>query len=132
MPSNENPGLSNYADELMEATKAGKIEWKTVNPTTFVWETASPGARVSLQRVERVVPVTTLGPNGRPSITPRRDVFFLFQVFDLTRIPTNAPIVTADSSADAQLNQKFTALFDLIKSGISEKILEFLQSILPK
>ncbi len=132
MPSSEQGDLAAYIDELIAATKLGKISWKVVNPTTFVWETPVPkSARISLQRVERIVAVQIPAALGRPpSLQQRREVNYLFQVFDLAQ--SALPILNLDSSSEPQLNERFDALFNIVKTGVSEKTMEFLKSILPR
>jgi hypothetical protein len=122
MPSSEHEDLVPYLNELGAATKLGKINWKAVNPTTFVWETEVPtNARVSLQRVERLVSVGGI---------QRKIVNYLFQVIDLKQ--PAIPILSVETAGNQPLIQKFEELFELVKSGISEKTLAFLRSILPK
>jgi len=128
MPSSEYEGLAAYVDELAAATKLGKIIWKAVNPTTFVWETWDPKhARINLQRVERVV---DLKVGGKETGLRRREVSLLFQVVDLDQ--PSEPILKLESADDSLLNEKLSALFDLVKTGITEKTMDFLRSILPK
>lgn len=125
MPNEKYETLATYIDELIGATQQGKIEWKSVNPTTFIWETSVPrNAKVSLQRVERLVNIKF----GSRTVQ-QKTTTYLFQVVDLNQpIP---PILIVDTADDQQLNEKLAALFELAKTGISEKTLNFLKSILP-
>jgi len=126
MPSVKHEALADYIDELVKATEQGKIDWNAVNPTTFVWETTAPrNARVSLQRVERTVSVRVGSVN-----IPQKAISYLFQVVDLKQ-PT-PPILIVDTAEDNSLKEKLAALFNLMKTGISDKTLEFLKSILPQ
>jgi hypothetical protein len=138
MPNSESEGLQAYISDLVAATKAGKVNWKSVNPTTFVWETGSPkNARVSLQRVDRVVQVALpiggqiiIGGRATPQqrVTQQTQTSYVFQAFDGAS-PT--AILNIDSSSDPELNKSLTDLFELVKTGISQKTLDFLKSILP-
>ncbi|MBI3477398.1 MAG: hypothetical protein HY010_16825 [Acidobacteria bacterium] len=120
--SDETSGLRAYVDELIAATNAGKINWKTVNPSTFVWEPGAPkNARVSLQRVDRTTPTGNV---------TRREIFYLFQAFDSME-PNTSPVVSVESRKDGELQLRFATLFELIKTGLSQKNLDFLRSILP-
>lgn len=133
MASVESEGLQKYLDEVIAATSAGKIPWKSVNPTTFVWETGN--AKVSLQRVERItqVSIPPVQLPGRPPLQQRMaqvaSVSYVFQAFDMGR--PNVPILNLESSMDKALDQKLQDLFDLVKTGVSQKTLDFLRSILP-
>ena len=131
MQQNERTALLAYIADLSNATAVGKISWRSVNPTTFVWEAPSPqNARLSLQRVERVVAVSTAMVGGRPVPQQKKQTFYLIQAFDQPGSAT--PIMNVDSSDDIELNQRLSELFELIKTGVSEKTLEFLRSMLPK
>lgn len=126
MPSTEHEGLATYIDELVAATKEGKISWTAVNPTTFVWETSVPkNAKVSLQRIERSMFVPFQGKTKF-----QRRTTYLFTVVDLDKPST--PILSVEGIADATIDEKLGALFDLVKSGITEKTMKFLKSILPE
>jgi hypothetical protein len=127
MPNAESDELQAYISDLTALTNAGKINWRSVNPTTFVWDAGAPrNARVSLQRLDRLVALPPMP--GRPP-SQRKETSYLFQVFDLN-IP-NAPILNVESSSDAQLNDKLTHLFEFAKTGVTQRTLEFLRSILP-
>lgn len=134
MPQSEHKGLSTYIDDVYEATLAGRIAWKAVNPTTFVWETATPKpAKLSLQRVDRIVNTgATVISQGRRVPQQRKETIYLFQVFDLTEAGAATPILNIGGADEADLNQRLQKLFDLVKTGVSERSLEFLRSILPK
>lgn len=131
MEQNERQKMLAYIDDLMKATSDGRVIWKAVNPTTFVWESSTPpNAKLNFQRVERVVGSVPAVVGGRQVMQQRKQNSYFFQAFDLAE-PSTA-ILSVDSSDDSELNQKFNALFELIKTGISEKSLEFLRRILPK
>jgi hypothetical protein len=129
MQQNDRVAFIGYIDDMLKSTSAGKIVWKSVNPTTFVWETI--GAKLSFQRVERLIAMPVTQQIGRPPIQqpPRKQISYLFQAYDLAQI---TPIVNVDSTGEPELNQKFDMLFELIQTGISERSLDFLKSILPK
>jgi hypothetical protein len=134
----ESEGLETYLSDLMTATKAGKVNWKAVNPTTYVWETGAPrNARLNLQRIDRMVPVSVVGGQvivgGRPQpqqrIVQQPQTSYVFQAFDMAT--PNLPILNLESSSDPELNKRLTELFELVKSGVSQKTLDFLKSLLP-
>src|SRR5579862_6452357 len=81
-------GLQGYVSDLAVATKAGKVNWKEVNPTTFVWETGPPrNARVSIQRVDRTVQVSVPTPPGivigrSVRVASQSQTSYLFQAFE--------------------------------------------------
>lgn len=136
MASAESEGLYTYLNEVIGATNAGKIPWKIVNPTTFVWETTTPrSAKVSLQKLERInqVPVPPQIIPGRPPQPPRMNqvhvVSYVFQAFDLNS--PNVPILNIESSNDPAVNEQLKNLFELVKTGVSQKTLDFLKSMLP-
>ncbi|HTZ72384.1 MAG TPA: hypothetical protein VMB47_00555 [Candidatus Aquilonibacter sp.] len=137
MPNAETQGLQGYISELVAATRDGKIAWKAVNPTTFIWESGQPPARISLQRVERMaqVAVPATAVPGRPMQPPRvvqmPQASYIFQAWDMSS-PNAAPVLNLDSPYGTELNQPLNELFDLVKSGVSQKTLDFLKSILPK
>jgi hypothetical protein len=129
MTSSESEGLQAYISDLITATNAGKVNWRTVNPTTFIWETGPPrNARVSLQRVDRVVQVAVSQAVGPPRMAQQFQSSYVFQAFD-GRTPT--PVLSVDTSGDPELTKRITELFELVKSSVSRKTLDFLRSILP-
>ncbi|MGA3035549.1 MAG: hypothetical protein ABSD70_19875 [Terracidiphilus sp.] len=134
MSNSESEALQAYVSDLIAATKSGKVNWKPVNPTTFVWETGAPrNARVILQRVDRVMQVPVPGTQivagrAQPRFVQQNQTSFVFQAFDGV-LPT--PALNLDSANDPELTKHLTDLFETVKTGISEKTLEFLRSILP-
>lgn len=130
--NNNRQQLLAYVDEVIAATSAGAILWKAVNPTTFVWETSTPrNARLSFQRVERVTGTVNVMVGGRPRPQQQKLTYYLFQGFDLSG-PSATPVVNIESAEDGDLNRRFGTLFELIKTGLSERSLKFLRDILPK
>lgn len=126
MPDNEREALLAYVDEVISATSAGKIKWREVNPTTFVWEIVEPKrARVLLQRLERQTGKIILS-GGKQK--PETFLAYNFQVIDAT----GSAVVNLTSSEDDHLSEKLDRLFQLIRKGMSDKILEFLRGTLPK
>lgn len=120
-----------YVDQLITATVSGTMMWRVVNPTTFLWSTSSPQqARITLQRVDRKVPGTAV-VNGRSVNVLKQDRQFVFQAFD-NFAPNSSPVVSWDSGEDVDLNTRLAALFEAIGTAITQKSLDFLQSILPK
>jgi hypothetical protein len=130
MPTNaESLALQTYISEVIIATRDGKINWKAVNPTTFVWETGLPqSARIILQRVERFVtyPLPRIG-TAPQQMGQKKELVHIFQAFDL-----KSSVLTLDSSVETQFNDLLSALFDLVQTRLSEKTLDFLKSTLPK
>ena len=127
MPSPESGEFRTYLDELIEATRAGSVEWKPVNPTTYVWEApGATGARLSIQRIDRTQPVTEDG-----HIKLRRVSSYLFQAFEMLG-PAVKQRLSIESDEEPDLNPKFETLYEIAKTGLSRKGLDFLRKILPK
>ena len=45
MPESEIDAMVAYVDDLLKATSEGKIEWTSVNATTFSWNRTTPPSR---------------------------------------------------------------------------------------
>src|ERR1700722_14560247 len=136
MTNTETQGMQGYISELIGATRDGKIALKAVNPTTFIWESGQPPARISLQRVERMAQVVVPGAAiaGRPQpprVVQMPQASYIFQAWDLSS-PNLPPVLNLDSPHGTELNQPLNELFELVKSGVSQKTLDFLKSILPQ
>jgi hypothetical protein len=128
MPNPENQELMVYIDQLIEATRMGTMQWKGVNPTTYLWEKLEQraGARISLQRVERNVARRV----SSGAIQTVSAVNYIFQVFEVNG-PQSIQRLSVDSADDPELTQKLNDLFVVIKSGVSRIGLDFLKDILP-
>ncbi len=128
MNETEIDGLVAYVDELLKATLEGKIEWISVNSTTFMWNrTTAPLARLELQRVIQIDQVTRV-VNGVNVPTPERKNVQILTVYDLSR---NGMNVTISGAQDPRINEKLGSIFDSISGGIEGKKLDFLKSTLP-
>jgi hypothetical protein len=130
MPKPEMVLFLEYIDGLIAATRSGAMDWIRINPTTFIWDTATPTpARLSLQLVEsRGGKVMRGGQVIRTTVR-----HFMFQAFDLTMMQT-APErqrLAVNGADEPEANEKLQMLYDAISAGISQKGLEFLKSILP-
>ncbi len=128
MSETEIDGLVAYVDELLKATLESKIEWTSVNSTTFMWNrTTAPLARLELQRVIQIDQVTKV-VNGVNVPTPERKNMHILTVYDLSR---NGMNVTISGAQDPRINEKLGSIFDSISGGIEGKRLNFLKSTLP-
>jgi hypothetical protein len=128
MSETEIDTLVAYVDNLLKATSEGKIEWTSVNPTTFMWNrTTPPLARLELQRVIQIDQVMKV-INGVNVPTPERQNMQILTVNDLSR---NGMTVTINGAQDPRINEKLGSIFDSISGGIEGKKLDFLKSTLP-
>jgi hypothetical protein len=128
MSETEIDGLVAYVDELLKATLEGKIEWTSVNATTFMWNrTTAPLARLELQRVIQIDQVMKV-VNGVNTPTPERKNMQILTVYDLSR---NGMNVTINGAQDPRINEKLGSIFDSISGGIVGKKMDFLKSTLP-
>jgi len=128
MPEQESQELQSYLDGLISATREGSVQWTSVNPTTFIWQTQN--ARLTLQRVEKATPIMVTG--GR--ITQQRKVSYVFQAHELVKQQPSGAIAlqqrfSIEGSENEQLNHKLAELFDAIRSGIFRKGLDFLKQL---
>ncbi|MGO9323896.1 MAG: hypothetical protein ACLP07_04995 [Terracidiphilus sp.] len=128
MSETEIDALVAYVDDLLKATSEGKIEWTSINSTTFMWNrTTPPLARLELQRVIQIDQVTKV-VNGLNVPTPERRNMQVLTVNDLSR---NGMNVTINGAQDPRINEKLGSIFDSISGGIVGKKLDFLKSTLP-
>ncbi|MGA2909691.1 MAG: hypothetical protein ABSE36_18460 [Terracidiphilus sp.] len=128
MSETEIDGLVAYVDDLLKATSEGKIEWTSVNSTTFMWNrTTPPLARLELQRVIQIDQVTKV-VNGLNVPTPERRNMQILTVHDLSR---NGMNVTINGAQDPRINEKLGSIYDSISGGIVGKKMDFLKSTLP-
>lgn len=128
MSETEIDGLVAYVDDLLKATLEGKIEWTSVNPTTFMWNrTTPPLARLEVQRVIQIDQVMKV-VNGVNVPTPERRNMQILTVYDLSR---NGMNVTINGAQDPRINEKLGSIFDSISGGIIGKKMDFLKSTLP-
>jgi hypothetical protein len=128
MSETEIDGLVTYVDDLLKATSESKIEWTSVNSTTFMWNRATPPlARLELQRVIQIDQGTKV-VNGVNVPTPERHNMHILTVYDLSR---NGMNVTINGAQDPRINEKLGSIFDFISGGIEGKKLNFLKSTLP-
>jgi hypothetical protein len=123
MPS---PEIQEWVNLVIKSTDSGDIKWKILNPTSYAWEIPAPkNARVTLQRVERMV-ATQTAP-GR--ILQRKDVQYLLQVIDIGKQPS--PVVTLNGAEDPELNAQLEKLFGMVSSAATRENIDFLKSLLP-
>lgn len=124
--------LLQHINELISATRKGSISWTPVNPTTYVWERRSraiemPGARMTLQRIERPARLTP----GNPLLQAKNS-YVILQVHELPFLgPPDLKLSISGQNA-VELNQQLQALFELIGSGISERGLDFFKNLIPQ
>jgi hypothetical protein len=118
--------LDDYIDNLIALTEKGSVQWKAVNPTTFIWDRidARGGGRLSLQRLER---------NLRTAAGIVKRTSYILQASELSPLGASSqPRISIDSSDNPKTHAKLKSLFDLIAEGISRKDLEFLKNLLPR
>ena len=128
MNETEIDALVAYADDLLKATSEGKIEWTSVNSTTFMWNRSTPPlARLELQRVIQIDQGMKV-VNGVNVPTPERRNIQILTVYDLSR---NGMNVTINGAQDPRINGKLGSIFDFISGGIEGRRLDFLKSTLP-
>jgi hypothetical protein len=128
MSETEIDALVAYVDDLLKATLEGKIEWTSINSTTFMWNrTTPPLARLELQRVIQIDQGTKV-VNGVNVLTPERRNMQILTVNDLSR---NGMSVTINGAQDPRINEKLGSIFDSISGGIVGKKMDFLKSTLP-
>ena len=131
MANRESEEFATYIRRLLEATSAGDIPWKRVNPTTIVWDsksTADPTAsfiRASLQLVSRFDVESIL---TRTSKTGKKESY----VFTLTQLPNRESLLSIDDSTDPELQKVLGELYGVATSGLTRRGLDALASILPK
>lgn len=125
----ENEEFEKIIDGMILATRRGDFQWRSVNPSTYVWDgvsRAAAPARLTLQRVSQKSEYE-IGGLKMPSTT----TYFILQVSEIT--PQGVPEVRLNISGAGEeaLNTKLRELYKLILSGITEKGLQFLKDILP-
>jgi hypothetical protein len=119
--------LLGYLDQVITATSEGKFEWKSVNPTTYVWDSGNPShARLTLQKVA-----------GRNAVAGGRVLGtinnYLLQVGTVEAVSGGRAYVQKlklDGATDSETNEKLKELFRLVSSGISQKGINFLREVL--
>jgi hypothetical protein len=134
MPTPESQELQMRVDDLIGATRKGSLQWKAVNPTTYLWEKTDPavvgaGARMTLQRVEQNI--AQRAAPGRPPTVVRQS-FFILQVIEMKPGLGQLLRFAISGVDDHELNGKLQELFQLAASGFSQQGLEFLKSLIPK
>jgi hypothetical protein len=125
MPNPVENELTLYLRQLLEDTRAGKIEWSQVNPTTFVWkkELDSGVAQAIIQRVERTERQPP-SPMGRVVIkTVRR---YVFQVVD----KTGAQKVSLDSTIDRIYEPILAEILQVIEQKIAKNGVDYFKRML--
>jgi hypothetical protein len=128
MPGLDKGELKLYLDQLIEATKSGSIGWIAVNPTTFLWDTETPRARLTIQRLEHQE--VQQSPGKMPRFV--QVGYYILQAFELVG-PVSMPKlrISIDSSLDADLNSQLELLYDTISTAMSRQSLDFLKSVIP-
>lgn len=132
MPIPERAELERTVDELIAATRKGAFQWRPVNPSTYIWESpasaSAPGAKITLQRVERISARNTSA--GTITITSTRKPNLRLDVHEFPE-GIAAPVLklTVSGADDDPINVKLEELFQLISSGHSEEGLDFLKRL---
>jgi hypothetical protein len=114
----ETDELLAYLAQLIESTSKGSLNWAEANPTTYTWQSNTPGrvGKLAIQAVQR--------KNQYGS----KDWYFVFTVAEPT---TGVQKLAVDGGTDAEVNKKLQELFKAIASSITRKGLDFLKRILP-
>jgi hypothetical protein len=111
-------------DGLIAATRKGDFVWKSVNPTTYVWDgnnAAGVPARLSLQRVAQ----QTISGGGL-----KLAVLFVLQVGEIQPDGTFQQKLAINGASSDSLNARLGELYSLIISGFTDKGLAFFKSIM--
>jgi hypothetical protein len=129
-----------YLDELIEASRAGKIPWGQGNPTTFVWDVPNR-ARITLQQTSGVRggPQAIMRPR-RPGVVlppvqqrpPTPAVPFTSYVFQVQELATNVMRIHTQNEDTTSVGKKLAELYQNITTNLSRKNLDFLKSLVPK
>jgi hypothetical protein len=123
MPIPETDELKAYLDQLIEAARTGLMVWVEINPTTFVWDSKAPVGRLSLQRVERNQPTLEKGVAGI-----KKSRSYLLQAFEGLTVQR----LSLSSSNNPELNSKLETLYEVVKTELTRRDLDFLKSLLPR
>jgi hypothetical protein len=127
MPGLSDQELSNYLEELTQATRSDLIAWYRANPTTFVWNKREvPRAELALQQIMRkqlkVVNNTRVVSNA---------TYYILRVYGIDGDDRTLR-EEIDGSNSEILNEKMGLLFDFISHEKAQKDLEFLRGTLPQ
>lgn len=123
----ETEELLKIIDELIVATRKGDFQWRSVNPTTYVWDGTvdrNTPARLSLQRIAQKQALDIAGMK----IYPRN--YYIFQVSEISAQGTDLKL-NISGAGEELLNDKLDRLYMLIVSGVTEKGVQFLKRIVP-
>jgi hypothetical protein len=124
MQTVESDELFGYLDQIVNVTKAGKINWVQANPTTYMWNFSTPQAgRVIIQKISAAE--TFKNPNGTPGIRPV--VRFLLQAID----KTGGVKLALNGAENVAINQRLQSVFETIEATIAQRGIDFLKSIIP-
>ena len=130
MPTPEHGELQDYIGQLLEATRSGLIQWKAANPTTFTWDSpnspGTPRGRLALQRLER----TEVGLDQQNRAKVNKIPYYIFQAFELEG-SSYVQRININTSEDTTFHPLIEQLYELIRSGISRKALDFLKNVIP-
>jgi hypothetical protein len=127
MPMPQEVGeIISYLQRIIEATRTGTMQWSKPNPSTFVWASQNPAARIILQSIDR--------PAGR-QVTPQgiRNTIVKSYLLQALEGPQNNERIriTIDAADNPQLAEPLRTLYDTIQNSVTRAGLQFLDSILP-
>jgi len=110
-----------YLSDIAQKSRAGEIEWKRANPTTFIWESAgnqlagAPKTAVTLQKA--------IGVSGTPE--------YQLTVSEIINLAIRKTILTLSTSEKPFVRQPLNDLFhsveasfDIQAAGILKKLLK--------
>lgn len=125
-----NTVIRNWIEEVLHKTNSRTLIWRSINPTTYVWEVTSPKfGRIILQRIERIENIYRPQPSGPPRQSPVKKTNYILQVFDNPQ--GQNPVLNISGFEDADANSMLDTLFTTVNNIEMEENLKFLRSILP-
>jgi hypothetical protein len=115
--------LIQQIDELVVATREGRIQWGRANPTTYTWQpVSSPPVRTTLQRIETLKNVAT--PRGMQPQKVRSHVLQVEQ-------PVGSLVMT-DTRVDSDpVGAKLSELYQAASDALARKGLDILHALIP-
>lgn len=134
MSNPESDELHKIIDGIISATRKGDFQWRSVNPSTYVWDGFSrqgAAARLTLQRISSKVDMDFGG-------LKLGNVVNHHYILQVSEIPTQGLVqgtaenkLTVSGQGEKLLNAKLEELYMLILSGVNEKGIQFLKDIMP-
>lgn len=130
MPEGHEQELHAYFDQLVQATEAGVITWKEVNPTSYLWS-AGGNAFFTIQRTESIV--QRRAANG--AVVSAKEPAFIFQAYEMSNLVSSLGSTlkfSVNTTEERNFRDKLAVLFEAIRSKASEEGIDFLKQHLPR